>query len=533
MPEPAVSQGPDPTLTQRHAAVTAPAPPAPSSSAALTSQRAHVREIIHGTHTRPQLDAEKQYEHDNPKGEVDDADPHHLILWNFEVGHAEPKPEHIAALERLLVLFLMPGTRVDIEGHASSSGARLSNQHIAHDRAMEVRKYLIDQKVDPGRIHVMSYGSSQPAFPNITPMTMARNRRVDVRIVAQQGPSSGPEPTPALRAPAGVPEPVSRFQIMGEAPNGFIKFKYKYDPNLWIPLGPWLVASPSGEVSGIFKLTTKSGSSAGAVVGNRLDVEFGRQMGSFGTVKISRSGPRFEGSASFEIMGITISKPAIGFDFEQLLKGVPIIFSFALSTTLLQAEWPPGSGLRWEFQIEGKPIIAIGPSDELLAELGAYGVRAATASAVSGSGAEVALTGWGALGVSGAATLGGVAVGVGLFAFSMEELINAPERGEERTRMYARRQGYAVRLAGAASRDLAAAIRWMNTSEQAYYPSRWEGWQRAEDHLNRASPATVERLRQVGRSEGGGDLNGWIDAFGILLERWGDGLPERIEDLLD
>ncbi|MEP7234632.1 MAG: binary toxin-like calcium binding domain-containing protein [Ignavibacteriota bacterium] len=86
------------------------------------------------------------------------------------------------------------GLKVEIEGHASSEGEAKRNQELSEMRAAAVKKWLIDQGVNPEHIsNTVGYGSSRPVIPepkkgkSVTAKMLEdarkQNRRIAVRVV--------------------------------------------------------------------------------------------------------------------------------------------------------------------------------------------------------------------------------------------------------------------------------------------------------------------------------------------------------------
>jgi outer membrane protein OmpA-like peptidoglycan-associated protein len=84
--------------------------------------------------------------------------------------------------------------KVEIEGHASSEGKADRNQELSDMRAAAVKKWLIDQGVNPNHIsRTVGYGSSRPVIPEpkqgkkvtaaMVEKARAQNRRIAVRVV--------------------------------------------------------------------------------------------------------------------------------------------------------------------------------------------------------------------------------------------------------------------------------------------------------------------------------------------------------------
>jgi outer membrane protein OmpA-like peptidoglycan-associated protein len=101
----------------------------------------------------------------------------------FAPGQSSLRAEARANLGRV-VHFLAehPGRRVRIEGHTDSSGNRNANQVLSQRRAEAVRRALIEEGVDGGRLEALGMGQDFPVASNDTPEGRARNRRVEIVV---------------------------------------------------------------------------------------------------------------------------------------------------------------------------------------------------------------------------------------------------------------------------------------------------------------------------------------------------------------
>lgn len=82
---------------------------------------------------------------------------------------------------------------IEIAGYASSTGTKQLNQQLSEDRAANVAKYLQEsQNVPMRRILVPAgYGATHPDAPNNDPQGRALNRRVDVKVIVNNGLNEG------------------------------------------------------------------------------------------------------------------------------------------------------------------------------------------------------------------------------------------------------------------------------------------------------------------------------------------------------
>ena len=75
----------------------------------------------------------------------------------------------------------VPNT-VIIEGNCDDRGTKEYNLALGEKRAINVRDYLIDLGVEPGRIRTVSYGEERPLFFEQTEFAWSQNRRADFVI---------------------------------------------------------------------------------------------------------------------------------------------------------------------------------------------------------------------------------------------------------------------------------------------------------------------------------------------------------------
>ncbi|WP_420577194.1 OmpA family protein [Ekhidna sp.] len=74
--------------------------------------------------------------------------------------------------------------KVEISAHTDNAGADKYNLQLSNLRANSVLQYLQDNAINKTRLVAVGYGESQPRFPNDTEENMAKNRRVEFKILA-------------------------------------------------------------------------------------------------------------------------------------------------------------------------------------------------------------------------------------------------------------------------------------------------------------------------------------------------------------
>jgi outer membrane protein OmpA-like peptidoglycan-associated protein len=103
---------------------------------------------------------------------------------NFAFDSAELTAEGQAILsEQAKILHKEATIRVEVAGHADSTGPEGYNQGLSEMRAKVVAAFLIAKGVSPDRIMVVGYGKSRPIATNDTEEGRAENRRVELKVL--------------------------------------------------------------------------------------------------------------------------------------------------------------------------------------------------------------------------------------------------------------------------------------------------------------------------------------------------------------
>jgi outer membrane protein OmpA-like peptidoglycan-associated protein len=106
----------------------------------------------------------------------------------FAVNSAALLPGAYDELERVArVLKQYPESTVRIAGHTDSTGSAEHNQQLSERRAEAVKKALVGMGVESARLNTIGYGEMKPIATNDTEAGKQQNRRVELRIVPQQG----------------------------------------------------------------------------------------------------------------------------------------------------------------------------------------------------------------------------------------------------------------------------------------------------------------------------------------------------------
>lgn len=97
----------------------------------------------------------------------------------FATGSDRLNPESDAALTHLKEYLGQKTqvTRIRIEGHTDSAGARSANQKLSEGRALSVAGWLVNHGVDCKRLLAVGFGDSKPIADNTSAEGRAQNRR--------------------------------------------------------------------------------------------------------------------------------------------------------------------------------------------------------------------------------------------------------------------------------------------------------------------------------------------------------------------
>ena len=92
--------------------------------------------------------------------------------------------EKIKLQKIALILKNFPNNDLLISGHTALAGTFNARQQLSKARAISVAQYLIDLGVkDEYHIFTQGFGAEKPVASNDTPENMARNRRVEIKIM--------------------------------------------------------------------------------------------------------------------------------------------------------------------------------------------------------------------------------------------------------------------------------------------------------------------------------------------------------------
>lgn len=103
----------------------------------------------------------------------------------FNTGKYDINTQSQTTLQKLANVFKeFPDSNILIEGHTDNVGSDSSNMTLSKRRAKSVSVYLNDKGIASKRITTKWYGEDQAKYTNETTKGRAKNRRVELAIVA-------------------------------------------------------------------------------------------------------------------------------------------------------------------------------------------------------------------------------------------------------------------------------------------------------------------------------------------------------------
>lgn len=100
----------------------------------------------------------------------------------FDFNKATLRPESAPVLDRTARLLTEdPALVIEIQGHTDNVGSDDYNLKLSDARAGTVRQWLIDHRIDSGRLSSVGYGKRVPVADNKTDFGRAKNRRVELK----------------------------------------------------------------------------------------------------------------------------------------------------------------------------------------------------------------------------------------------------------------------------------------------------------------------------------------------------------------
>lgn len=109
----------------------------------------------------------------------------------FDFDKAVVKPEGKAKLDEIVSNLANMDVEVIVAvGHTDWVGPDAYNQKLSERRAEAVKAYLVSKGVDPQKVYTEGKGEKQPVADNNSREGRAKNRRVEIEVVANRGTQS-------------------------------------------------------------------------------------------------------------------------------------------------------------------------------------------------------------------------------------------------------------------------------------------------------------------------------------------------------
>ena len=104
----------------------------------------------------------------------------------FAPNQAQLLNEFIPELERVVrLMHVRPSMRIRIEGHADSTGLPEINKKLSEQRAIAVKRYLMQSGIAPDRLETIGYAALRPIASNATEEGRRTNRRIEFLILSK------------------------------------------------------------------------------------------------------------------------------------------------------------------------------------------------------------------------------------------------------------------------------------------------------------------------------------------------------------
>ena len=103
---------------------------------------------------------------------------------NFKSGSARLDVAGSAILDNLYdIVSRCPDMKLEIGGHTDDAGSDATNQVLSEKRAGSVIDYLVTKGIPADRLTAHGYGEAVPLVANDSAENMARNRRIEFKVI--------------------------------------------------------------------------------------------------------------------------------------------------------------------------------------------------------------------------------------------------------------------------------------------------------------------------------------------------------------
>jgi outer membrane protein OmpA-like peptidoglycan-associated protein len=109
--------------------------------------------------------------------------PAEKFMLFFHTGTTDLVSESEALLPTILATIKRRGAvSVSVSGHTDAAGPVQLNETLARNRALAIKKLLVQEGSDPERLIVTSHGKGNPLVPTADGVAEPRNRRVEIIV---------------------------------------------------------------------------------------------------------------------------------------------------------------------------------------------------------------------------------------------------------------------------------------------------------------------------------------------------------------
>ncbi len=111
-----------------------------------------------------------------------------IVLNNifFDVNKFDLNPASQVELDKVVQLLQdNPTVKIQISGYTDNAGKPADNLTLSNNRAKTVVAYLINHQIKPERLSYKGFGETQPLANNASEEGRAKNRRTELKIIAQ------------------------------------------------------------------------------------------------------------------------------------------------------------------------------------------------------------------------------------------------------------------------------------------------------------------------------------------------------------
>jgi outer membrane protein OmpA-like peptidoglycan-associated protein len=103
----------------------------------------------------------------------------------FDLDKSKIPDSSIVRMKNLLVKLTASSFKIELFGHADTTGNSVYNLSLSSKRSKAVRDALVAMGFPSEKIEIKYYGSAAPKVANSTEISRARNRRVEIVVTEQ------------------------------------------------------------------------------------------------------------------------------------------------------------------------------------------------------------------------------------------------------------------------------------------------------------------------------------------------------------